>query len=232
MAASASDADRLDIGVLASGGLDSCILLSHLLDQGRGVRPFYVRSGLVWQDEELRHLKRYLQRVGTERLRELVLLDLPLRDLYDGHWSVTGDGVPDDSSADEAVYLPGRNMLLTIKAALWCQMRGIRQLALATLHSNPFADASDEFFDAYQSALKRGGATNLEILRPFAALSKRDVMRLALNYPLEETFSCIAPIAALHCGRCNKCAERKAAFAAAEMPDPTVYAPSPLAPRP
>jgi 7-cyano-7-deazaguanine synthase len=224
MASSASDSDLSEIGVLASGGLDSCILLSHLLEQGRGVRPFYVRSGLVWQDEELRHLKRYLQRVGTVGLRDLVLLDLPLRDLYDGHWSITGDGVPDESTADEAVYLPGRNVLLTIKAALWCQMHGIHQLALATLHSNPFADASDEFFDVYQTALNRGSATNLEILRPFAALSKREVMQLGRNSPLKETFSCIAPIDGLHCGHCNKCAERKSAFVAAEMPDPTEYA--------
>jgi 7-cyano-7-deazaguanine synthase len=232
MAATASDADRLEIGVLASGGLDSCILLSHILEQGHSVRPFYVCSGQFWQDEELRQLNRYLQRVGTERLRDLVLLDLPLRDLYDGHWSITGDGVPDDSTADEAVYLPGRNMLLTIKAALWCQMRGIGQLALATLHSNPFADASDEFFDAYQTALNYGATTNIAIIRPFAALSKREVMHLGRNYPLQETFSCIAPIAGLHCGRCNKCAERKAAFATAEMPDPTVYSSSSLFPRP
>ena len=34
---------------------------------------------------------------------------------------------------DEAVFLPGRNALLTIKAALWCQMHGINELAVATL---------------------------------------------------------------------------------------------------
>ncbi|HEV2969435.1 MAG TPA: 7-cyano-7-deazaguanine synthase [Pirellulales bacterium] len=273
MAAATTGAERSEIGVLASGGLDSCILLSHLLERGYGVRPFYVRSGLVWQDEELRYLKRYLQRVGTERLRELVLFDLPLRDLYDGHWSVSGDGVPDESTADEAVFLPGRNLLLSVKAALWCQLHGIQQLCLATLNSNPFADASDGFFDAYQTALNCGVTTTslsenrlgegdsprfasrtaqkgdsprgswkgskIEILRPFAEMSKREVMQLGRNYPLNDTFSCIAPINSLHCGHCNKCAERKAAFAAAEMPDSTTYAassvaphPSPLAPQP
>ena len=227
----ASAADRSDVGLLASGGLDSCILLSHLLEQGRTVRPFYIRSGLVWQDAELRHLKRYLQRAGAEGsrtargLRDLILLDLPLRDLYGEHWSTTGRGVPDDSTPDDAVYLPGRNILLTIKAALWCQMRGIGQLALATLHSNPFSDASDKFFADYQTALNHGAGTSLEIIRPFATLHKRDVMRLGRNFPLQETFSCIAPVADLHCGHCNKCAERKSAFASAEIPDPTVYAP-------
>ncbi|HEY2147079.1 MAG TPA: 7-cyano-7-deazaguanine synthase, partial [Pirellulales bacterium] len=224
MPTSDTSTDRLAIGVLASGGLDSCILVSHLLSQGRTVWPIYVRSGLVWQAEELRHLRRYLEQVGGPRLRELALLDLPLGDLYAAHWSVTGTGVPGESTPDDAVYLPGRNILLTIKPALWCEQRAIGELALATLRSNPFDDASDEFFAAYQAALDRGGAGAVKIVRPFAALEKREVMRLGRDCPLAETFSCIAPVGGLHCGRCNKCAERKAAFASVEICDPTKYA--------
>jgi len=224
MPATDSSTDRLQVGVLASGGLDSSILVSHILSQGRTVWPIYVRSGLVWQPDEERHLERYLERIGGPRLRDLVVLDLPLGDLYARHWSVTGDGTPDGSTPDDAVYLPGRNILLTIKPALWCHERTIGELALATLQSNPFDDASDEFFAAYQRALDRGGAGDVKIVRPFGALEKREVMRLGQDCPLEETFSCIAPADGLHCGRCNKCAERKAAFASVEMRDPTKYA--------
>jgi 7-cyano-7-deazaguanine synthase len=219
-----ASAAQPEIGVLTSGGLDSCILVSHLLSQGRTVWPIYVRSGLVWQAEEQRCLRRYLHQVGSPRLRELVILDLPLDDLYAGHWSITGDGVPGESTPDNAVYLPGRNILLTIKPALWCEQRGIGELALATLRSNPFDDASDDFFAAYQAALDRGGASAVKIVRPFATFEKREVMRLGRDCRLQETFSCIAPVGGLHCGQCNKCAERKAAFASAEMSDPTKYA--------
>ena len=218
------NSDRSAIGLLVSGGLDSCILLSRMLHEGRPVWPFYVRSGLAWQDEELRHLKRYLQRVASERLQPLVFFELPLADLYGRHWSVTGDDVPDQATADDAVYLPGRNLLLAAKPALWCQMHGVGKLALATLGGNPFSDASDEFFAAYQGALNRCAEAKIEIVRPFGKLQKREVMQLGRDYPLEETFSCIAPIRGLHCGRCNKCAERKAAFASAEIRDPTEYA--------
>jgi len=38
------------------------------------------------------------------------------------------------------------------------------------------------------------------------------------------TFSCIAPVDGLHCGRCNKCAERAAAFRLTGTDDPTPYA--------
>ena len=46
------------VGLLLSGGLDSSILLGHLLGKGRRVQPFYVRSHLLWEEAELRPPKR------------------------------------------------------------------------------------------------------------------------------------------------------------------------------
>ena len=211
------------IGLLLSGGLDSGILLGDLLKRGYRVQPFYIRSGLIWETEELRAVRRYLAALARPALEELVILDLPLGDLYEGHWSTTGREPPGANSAAEAVYLPGRNGLLVIKAALWCQLHGIRRLALGVLGSNPFADATPRFFDDLQSALNCGGG-ELQLARPFADLQKRQVMRLGAGLPLELTFSCIAPADGLHCGRCNKCAERNAAFRLIDAEDPTRYA--------
>jgi len=211
-------------GVLLSGGLDSSILLATLLDQGCRVRPFYVRTQLAWEPEELLAVRRWLEALFSPRLDELVLLDLPLEDLYQDHWSVTGRNAPGRATADDAVYLPGRNALLVIKAALWCQLHGIEQLALGVLKSNPFADATPAFFDQFESALNCGSARPLRIVRPFARLSKRQVMERGRDLPLELTFSCIAPVGGLHCGRCNKCAERRAAFRLIDAEDPTEYA--------
>ena len=39
--------------VLISGGLDSCVLLAHLAEQGRELTPLYVQAGLVWERVEL-----------------------------------------------------------------------------------------------------------------------------------------------------------------------------------
>ena len=212
------------VGLLLSGGLDSCILLGHLLENGRRVQPFYVRSHLVWEEVELKAARTFLRAVSRERLEPLVVLEMPLGDLYDNHWSITGQGVPGAHSPDEAVYLPGRNALLAIKPALWCAMHGIGELALAVLASNPFADATVEFFLEFASALHRAAGRRVNIVRPLAELDKEQVMRLADNLPLELTFSCIAPVGDLHCGRCNKCAERQRAFVAARVEDRTAYA--------
>ena len=47
-----------DVAVLASGGLDSAILVAELLRQGRAVHPIYVRFGLAWEPTEEAHLRR------------------------------------------------------------------------------------------------------------------------------------------------------------------------------
>lgn len=212
------------IGVLASGGLDSSILLGHLLAAGRGVQPFYIRTGLIWQQAELKALRKFLAAIASPKLAGLVVLELPLADLYGEHWSLTGEQTPSADSPDEAVFLPGRNALLLVKAAVWCQLHGIGQLALAPLGTSPFEDASAGFLADFQAALNHGGTGTIGILRPFGSMSKQQVMELGRGLPLELSFSCISPVGGLHCGRCNKCAERQAAFRDARLTDGTRYA--------
>lgn len=211
------------IGLLLSGGLDSAILLEFLLTRGRNVQPFYIDCGLFWQTDELRVLRRYLRHVGAPHLCDLVTLNFPLADVYEHHWSITGRKVPTASSPDQKMFLPSRNVILVTKAALWCQLHGIHELALATLSSNPFPDATPQFFQHYETALSTALSSELRIIRPFAHLEKRQVMELGRDLPLELTFSCVAPVRGQHCGECNKCAERQAAFRLAGTADKTVY---------
>ncbi len=220
----ATVAPASSVAVLFSGGLDSSVLVAELLRRGSRIQPLYIQSRLAWQAAELQAAERFLRAIDSPRLEPLLILDLPVSDLYGDHWSVTGRGVPEADTPDDAVYLPGRNALLIIKAALWCQLHGVPKLALAVLKSNPFADATAEFFDRLASALVLAVDKPLEIVRPFASHEKREVMQLGVGLPLELTFSCIAPANGLHCGRCNKCAERQAAFGLIGAEDPTEYA--------
>jgi 7-cyano-7-deazaguanine synthase len=219
--------------ILISGGLDSAILLAELLHgavdgspSGRrgAVYPLYVRSGLLWEPVELRHLHRFLDAIHRPALRPLQVLEMPVADVYGEHWSITGRGVPDAVSPDEAVFLPGRNVLLLAKALLWCHLHGVGVVALAPLEANPFPDATPAFFEAYEHLVNRAVGGSVQIIRPYAALSKVEVLRRGRGLPLELTFSCIRPVEGQHCGRCNKCGERRRAFAAAGLRDATAYA--------
>ncbi|HEY4398678.1 MAG TPA: 7-cyano-7-deazaguanine synthase, partial [Acidimicrobiia bacterium] len=158
------------------------------------------------------------------RLRPLLTLDLPVADTYGAHWSVSADDVPDEHTPDEAVYLPGRNLLLLSKSSIWCALNGYPTIALGTLKGNPFADSSREFFGDVESLVRTAVDHRLEIATPFSELGKAEVLERGRQLHLEHTFSCIDPVAGVHCGRCNKCAERRGAFAEADIDDLTTYA--------
>jgi 7-cyano-7-deazaguanine synthase len=214
------------IGLLLSGGIDSAVLLDQLLQRGARVVPFYVQTGCAWTASELNAVHKILGAATAfhDGLDDLVLLEMPLADLYGDHWSISGENVPDDTTADEAVFMPGHNPLLLLKPALWCQMHGVGQLALATLASNPFDDATPEFFAAFEEMLHCATPERVQIARPFEHLNKKSVLQLARHLPLELTFSCLSPADGLHCGSCNKCAERRLAFHEIGRDDPTRYA--------
>ena len=118
-------------------------MLAELAKTYRHVYPVYIRQGLVWEQTELRHLRRYLRAVGVG---PLTVLDLPARDLYRNHWSTTGRRVPGANTRDVAVYLPGRNLMLLSKAAVFCALHKIPVIAVGSLGHNPFPDATPKFF--------------------------------------------------------------------------------------
>jgi 7-cyano-7-deazaguanine synthase len=213
------------LAVLVSGGLDSAVLVAEAVRAYPAVFPIYVRTGLYWEPVEFEHLTRFLAAIRCPALKPLVEMSQPVADVYGSHWSLTGRSVPDDKTPDEAVFLPGRNVLLLAKPLVWCHLNQVPELALAPLGSNPFADATAEFFTAMAAVADRAMGGRVRIVTPYAALGlhKADVVRRGAGLPLEHTFSCLAPVRGRPCGRCNKCAERRAGFRDAGVPDPTKY---------
>jgi 7-cyano-7-deazaguanine synthase len=218
------------IAVLCSGGLDSVVLVADLAGSS-DVQPIYVSVGLAWEAAELDVLRRLAATSAfAGRVRPLVRLDLTMRDVYPAsHWAIRGEP-PAYDTPDEDVYLAGRNIILLSKAAVFCAGARIHRLAIGPLAGNPFPDATPAFFEAMGHALTLGLDTRVEIVAPFAALHKADVVKLGarLGVPMELSLSCMNPRNGLHCGLCSKCRERRDAFHEAGIPDRTVYAaPSP-----
>ncbi len=211
------------VAVLASGGLDSAILIHGFLKKNWLVQPVYIANGHVWESVEMRHLKRFLQAIRSKRLRPLRILALPTRDLYKGLWAITGKRTPGAKSHAQAVYLPGRNILLLAKAGVFCTQHRIPRIAMGSLKTNPFPDANLKFLKIYEQAFSMGLNFELKILTPFLKSTKNQVMRRGAALPLHLTFSCIKPRSSRHCGRCNKCQERKLAFREAGIKDLTPY---------
>ncbi len=223
--------------VLLSGGLDSAVLAAHEAQTAR-VLPVYVSVGLAWEDAEIAMIERLLAApVFADRTDPLQRMSFTMRDVYSPtHWAIQGTP-PAYDTPDEDVYLAGRNLVLLTKAGVVAAKAKAPRIALGPLAGNPFPDARPEFFAAMATAMSLGLDHGIEIATPFLTWEKEDVIKrgVELNVPLEFTLSCMNPVPdprfpaagsrlPEHCGLCSKCRERRDAFAAAGVSDPSHYA--------
>jgi len=210
------------VAVLASGGLDSSVLVA---DKARNaqVYPIYVQWGLPWEATERESLEMFLSALKSPNVNSLTVLSVPMKAVYGDHWSLKGDSVPGADEPDSAVFLPGRNILLIGLAAVWCSTHDVSRIAIGSLGGNPFPDATPEFFDSFAAVLSTGLGHRITVEAPYRGLHKSDIIRRFRELPLELTLTCMAPTGGKHCGRCNKCGERRNAFRESGVPDRTVY---------
>ena len=220
--------------VLLSGGLDSAILAAHEAQNAR-VLPVYVRVGLAWEAAEEKMVEQLLRAsVFANRVEPLTRVEFTMRDVYPPtHWAIQGVP-PAYDTPDADVYLTGRNLVLLTKAGMVAARHDAHRIALGPLAGNPFPDARPAFFASMAAALSLGLDHVIEIATPFLNWEKQDVIKrgVELGVPLELTLSCINPSITdgrpHHCGLCSKCRERRDAFLAAGVRDPSIYAnPSP-----
>ncbi len=212
------------VAVLVSGGVESAAMLVEGLKRHGQVYPIYVRKGLVWEPAELASLKKLLRHFQADGLAPLTVLDLPVEAIYGRHWSLGKAATPGFRAPDTAVYLPGRNLLLLSLAGLFCSIRKIPVVWIGVLKGNPFRDARTGVMKQVEGLLKETLGFRIRIVAPFRRMNKGQVIRRWADVPWEDTLSCLRPKKGRHCGRCQKCAERKAGFRAADVADPTRYA--------
>jgi 7-cyano-7-deazaguanine synthase len=216
--------------VLLSGGLDSAVLAAHEAQTER-VLPVYVSVGLAWEDAEVSMVEQLLASPALAgKVDPLARVSFTMRDVYPPtHWAIRGVP-PEYDTPDEDVYLVGRNLVLLTKAGVVAAKAKAHRIALGPLAGNPFPDARPSFFSAMSQALSLGLDHGVEIATPFLAWEKAEVIRrgIELGVPFELTLSCMNPVVTTavpqHCGLCSKCRERRDAFAAAGVSDPSTYA--------
>ena len=218
--------------VLLSGGLDSAVLAAHEAQSAR-VLPVYVSVGLAWEEAEIAMVDQLLATPAfAGKVDPLARLSFTMRDVYSpAHWAIRGVP-PAYDTPDEDVYLAGRNLVLLTKAGVVAAKAKAHRIALGPLAGNPFPDARPAFFAAMSEAMSLGLDHRIEIAAPFLESDKQDVIKrgVELDVPFALTLSCMNPANGApgavpqHCGLCSKCRERRDAFAAAGVSDPSTYA--------
>lgn len=227
----ASEADKAPASAIAvySGGLDSTVMLSRMLERGIDVR------GALSIDYGQKHRK---ELEAATDICESLGVHHRIADLRGMGALFGASGLTDkDTAVPEGHYeeesmkqtvVPNRNMILISVATAWAITKEAEAVAYAA-HSGDHAiypDCREEFADALDAVIRLCDWSSVRLYRPFVNWDKRRIAAegMRLGAPLGRTWSCYKG-GELHCGRCGTCIERREAFYLAQVEDPTQYAP-------
>jgi 7-cyano-7-deazaguanine synthase len=223
---------RSHVICLLSGGLDSAVLLGHLLDRGHTADAIGVDYGQRHR-KELDAARAVAAHYGVRF--DVVNLAGAGRLLTGSSLTDRSVDVPHGHYADasmKATVVPNRNAIMINVAAGVAAARHAEYVAVA-VHAGDhpvYPDCRPEFITATDLAVNYGTGGAVHVIAPFVHRTKTEIATIGndLGVPLNLTWSCYEG-AATHCGRCGTCTERIEAFTDAGVPDPTVYANPPVA---
>jgi len=211
-----------DCVMILSGGLDSTVLLYHLVDEGRFPLALTFDYGQK-HGREIAMARLSAKELGIPH----VVLTVPLDTIFTSSSLLHGgEDIPEGDYSIEnqkSTVVPNRNMILLSYAVGVAEDRGLKRVYYGA-HRNDravYPDCRPEFIEALGTAARSGTYNQVELLAPFMTWSKTDIVMRghALGVPFEHTWSCYkghdAP-----CGRCGTCRERKGAFRNAGLNDP------------
>jgi 7-cyano-7-deazaguanine synthase len=210
-----------------SGGLDSTVLLSSLINAGDQVVALSVDYGQRHR-RELDHAQKIAGKLGIPwRLADLSRI-APL--LAGSSQTSAEIAVPHGHYAEESMkqtVVPNRNMIMLAVAAGWAISLRFDRLAYAahTGDHTIYPDCRPEYVDALRQSLSLADWHKVDLYSPFVRMSKAQIVSLgaSLGVDFAATWSCYEG-GDVHCGRCGTCFERREAFALAGIADPTAYA--------
>lgn len=209
--------------VLLSGGMDSVTALYDAHRSHAVVAALSFHYGAKHNDRELPFAKWHADNLGVPHT---VIPLAFIGDYFASDLLKKGGPIPAGRYEDEAMkktVVPFRNGIMLSVAAGFAESCGADSLVIAA-HAGDHAiypDCRTHFMDAMAEAIRLGTYAQMDVLRPFIALDKTDIVRrgMELGVDFGRTWSCYAGGEA-PCGECGTCIERREAFLRAGLADP------------
>ncbi len=216
---------KKDSLLILSGGTDSVTMLYEYAERIALAVSFDYGSN--HNAREIAFAGWHASHLGTEHV--VIPLDFMAR--YFTSSLLSGPGaVPEgryDGENMRSTVVPFRNGIMLSVACGIAESRGLSAVMMAN-HAGDHAiypDCRASFVKAMDESMREGTWAGVRLLAPYTRITKTDIIRrgAALGVDYSRTWSCYKG-GEKHCGRCGTCVERKEAFLAAGIPDPTEYA--------
>lgn len=222
--------------VLLSGGMDSVTALYEARERHKVVGAVSFHYGAKHNDREIPYAAHHAEKLGVaHRVIPLAFIG----ELFKSDLLASGGAIPKGHYEEQTMkktVVPFRNGIMLAIAAGFAESVDAHGLVIAA-HAGDHAiypDCREDFMRAMGDAIRLGTYAQIEVLRPFIAMTKADIAARghALGVDYAQTWSCYVG-GPVHCGECGTCVERREAFLLARVSDPTPYLRTPpLPPRP
>ena len=216
--------------IVFSGGLDSACTAAVLRRQHRlhGITFLYGQRAAA----EAAAAKRLASAVGLEEHRTV---DIGfMRDLYGSSNALTDPGASIPPKFRGSIVVPARNAVFITIAAAWAYSIGARTVVYGAHAGDAnYPDCRPAFARSIEAALARaesdaisaGRRKPVEVWSPYAkGMTKADLLEAGYAELGDAVFDKWGLGRGRQCGRCESCANRRAAFAKAGIGDKTRYA--------
>lgn len=178
--------------ILASGGLDSSVLLAFYKSMNYDITVMYFDYGNLNKAEEKEALMNLCNKLDITKIEEVKL---------NISWSSGGCLVEDN----EDMYIEMRNLIFLSNAISYAQAKGIKTVAVGFIGGKgEYDDTSDQFL--YDINYLSTGATGIHVKAPLKEYTKNEVYKLGLKLGinLKNTYSCNKG-KGKPCGKCYDC---------------------------
>jgi 7-cyano-7-deazaguanine synthase len=220
--------------VLVSGGLDSATCLALARQSGFRCHALSFQYGQR-HAAEIDAARRVAAQLGAveHRVMQIDLAAFGGSALTDASIAVPVSGTAGGSPIP-VTYVPARNTVFLSFALAWAEVLGAHDVYIGVnaVDYSGYPDCRSEFIEAFErmaNLATRAGvedARPLRIRTPLIDLSKAEIIRRGADLGVDfgATVSCYqADAQGRACGKCDSCRLRRAGFAAAGVPDATVY---------
>lgn len=223
--------------VLASGGVDSSVLLHHVV-RDLAYSPVHALSFFYGQRHAREIACAEWQAVAAGAADHRIADLSCMGSLVAKGTALVAEGseVPDFAALrpgdldQPPTYVPNRNMVLLSIAAAYAEALGIRDVfyGAQALDEYGYWDCTRAFLDRLNATLALNRREPVTVHAPFVGMKKPETVKLGLTLGVDfgHTWSCYRGDE-VACGTCPTCVERLKAFREAGAPDPLPYAAQP-----
>jgi 7-cyano-7-deazaguanine synthase len=192
----------MSIVTLVSGGLDSTLVAKLAQEERVQQFPLFVDYGQRARDREYAACMNAMAKLG-----------LPKPEIADlaGYGRLIRSGLTDgDLRILEDAFTPGRNMLFLLTASAYAFQKNAEAVSIGLLHEDTslFPDQTSKFLRGAEQMIETCMGRAIRILAPLADFHKRDVVALAREKGVVDTYSCHLG-EETPCGVCIACNEYK-----------------------